>query len=78
MTVAKKIALIIGIAVLVALIPEFIAGFLYALFTGDDAGDRYAWLRVLSRVTALLFLLGGIIYIAVDAALRHNSAPGRD
>jgi hypothetical protein len=64
MVFLKKLIRVVAVAFLVLVLPSWTA----ALF-GHDGSDE---LTRFSTYAALLVLFGGVIYLAVDAALRHN------
>lgn len=63
-----KLLVLLVIVLLILALPSF----LYGMFgSGDETPDG---LRLLGTLSAILALLGGIVYLAVDAANRHNRA----
>lgn len=61
----------LGLLLLAVVASLFIPGLLSGLFLGGDGPD---WLFALAMTAAGLILFGGVVYLAVDAAQRHNKA----
>lgn len=68
MSFMKQLAIVAAGLLLLIVAPPFLHG----LITGD--ADMPGWLSGLRLVLMLAWLVGGVIYIAVGTAIRHNRA----
>lgn len=60
----------LGLALLGALAILVVPSFLYGLLTDSD--DSPSWMGGMTMLLLLLYIVGITIYLAVDAALRHQ------
>ncbi len=65
MTFWKKLLAVIAIFFTIIAVPSF----LYGMLTDDDVPSS---LSAASFAVAFVFLIGAVIYLAVDTAMRHN------
>lgn len=66
MSFMKQLAIVAAGLLLLVVIPAF----MYGLITGEKGMP--GWLSGLRLVLLLLWLIGGVIYIAVGTAIRHS------
>ncbi len=72
MPVGKQIAVVVGVFVALLFLPGMVYSFAYGLVTGGEYEPIDA-LTYASIALAFGWLLLGIIYLTIGAAIRHNS-----